>query len=97
MPHCWRLWEPTEAGVTVPEVAVHNGVTREPVVVDVDSAAVRWIGALDSVCCWLLLLLAYEHPSHWHPDGVGWSFRVMAVALVNATTGTRRRSSPCSR
>jgi lysylphosphatidylglycerol synthetase-like protein (DUF2156 family) len=74
-----------EGGLTVTEVAVHNGATRERVVVDVDSAAARWIGALAlfSVCCWLLVVLVREDLSHWHTDGqLRWSLSVMATATL---------------
>jgi len=60
---------------------------RERVVVNVDSPAARWIGALAvlSVFCWLVVLLVHNHhPASWHAAGrLAWSVSVLAaVALI---------------
>ena len=60
---------------------------RERVVVNVDSLAARWIGALAvlSMFCWLVVLLARDHHhANWHAEGrLAWSLTVFAaVALI---------------
>ncbi len=60
---------------------------RERVVVNVDSPAARWIGALAvlSVFCWLVVLLARDHHhANWHAAGrLAWSVTILAaVALI---------------
>ncbi|MBV9639503.1 MAG: DUF2156 domain-containing protein [Mycobacteriaceae bacterium] len=61
---------------------------RERVVVNVDSPAARWIGALAllSVFCWLVVLLArdYHHHANLHAAGrLAWSLIILAaVALI---------------
>ena len=60
---------------------------RERVIVNVDSRAARWIGAVAvlMVFCWLLVVLAgdHHHP-HWQAAGrLAWSLTVLAgVALI---------------
>src|ERR1700738_4411390 len=59
---------------------------RERVVVQVDSAAARWIGALAvlSLFCWLVVLLARDHDRDWQAAGrLAWSLTILtAVALI---------------
>lgn len=60
---------------------------RERVIVNVDSRAARWIGAVAVllVFCWLLVVLAGDHHhSHWQAAGrLDWSLTVLAgVALI---------------
>jgi len=59
---------------------------RERVVVQVDSPAARWIGALAvlSLFCWLIVLLARDHDRDWHAAGrLAWSLTILtAVALI---------------
>jgi len=68
-------------------VKVARVKARERVVVNVDSPAARWIGALAvlSVFCWLVVLLARDHDhTHWHAAGrLEWSVTILAaVALI---------------
>lgn len=56
-------------------------------VVNVDSRAARWVGALAvlSMFCWLIVLLARDHQhANWHPEGrLAWSLSILAaVALI---------------
>jgi lysylphosphatidylglycerol synthetase-like protein (DUF2156 family) len=73
--------------MTEPPVKVAKVRARERVVVNVDSPAARWIGALAvlSVFCWLVVLLArdYQH-ANWHAAGrLAWSVTILAaVALI---------------
>ena len=59
---------------------------RERVVVQVDSPAARWIGALAvlTVFCWLIVLLARDHDRDWQAAGrLAWSLTILtAVALI---------------
>ena len=59
---------------------------RERVVVQVDSPAARWIGALAvlSLFCWLIVLLARDHDRDWQAAGrLAWSLTLLsAVALI---------------
>jgi lysylphosphatidylglycerol synthetase-like protein (DUF2156 family) len=60
---------------------------RDRVVVNVDSLAARWIGALAlfSALCWLISLLAREHHyANWHAAGrIAWSVTILAaVAFI---------------
>src|ERR1700694_4881138 len=59
---------------------------RERVVVQVDSPAARWIGALAvlSLFCWLGVLLARDHDRDWQAAGrLAWSLTILtAVALI---------------
>ncbi|HXL62594.1 MAG TPA: hypothetical protein VN959_18300, partial [Mycobacterium sp.] len=59
---------------------------RERVVVQVDSPAARWIGALAvlSLFCWLVVLLARDHDRDWQAAGrLAWSLTILtAVALI---------------
>jgi lysylphosphatidylglycerol synthetase-like protein (DUF2156 family) len=59
---------------------------RERVVVQVDSPAARWIGALAvlSLFCWLIVLLARDHDRDWQAAGrLAWSLTILtAVALI---------------
>jgi len=73
--------------MTEPPVKVARVKARERVVVNVDSPAARWIGALAvlSVFCWLVVLLARDHDhTHWHAAGrLEWSVTILAaVALI---------------
>jgi lysylphosphatidylglycerol synthetase-like protein (DUF2156 family) len=73
--------------VAEPPVNVAKVRARERVVVNVDSPAARWIGALAvlSVFCWLLVLLAHDHHhANWHAAGrLAWSLTILAmVALI---------------
>jgi lysylphosphatidylglycerol synthetase-like protein (DUF2156 family) len=57
------------------------------VVVNVDSPAARWIGALAllSMFCWLILLLARDHHhANWHAAGrLAWTLAILAaVAFI---------------
>ena len=59
---------------------------RERVVVQVDSPAARWIGALAvlSLFCWLIVLLTRDHDRDWQAAGrLAWSLTLLsAVALI---------------
>jgi lysylphosphatidylglycerol synthetase-like protein (DUF2156 family) len=59
---------------------------RERVVVQVDSPAARWIGALAvlTLFCWLIVLLARDHDRDWQAAGrLAWSLTILtAVALI---------------
>jgi lysylphosphatidylglycerol synthetase-like protein (DUF2156 family) len=59
---------------------------RERVVVQVDSPAARWIGALAvlSLFCWLIILLTRDHERDWQAAGrLAWSLTILtAVALI---------------
>ncbi len=60
---------------------------RERVVVQVDSLAARWIGALAPLCAagWLIVILArhHQHPDWHYTDRLGWSLTVLgAVAFI---------------
>jgi lysylphosphatidylglycerol synthetase-like protein (DUF2156 family) len=61
---------------------------RERVVVQVDSIAARWIGALALFCAagWLAVVLARHHHNpewHYYADRLGWSLAVLgAVAFI---------------
>src|SRR6202022_3583026 len=59
---------------------------RERVVVQVDSPAARWIGAVAvlSLFCWPIVLLARDHDRDWHAAGrLAWSLTILtAVALI---------------
>ena len=73
--------------MTQPHVKVAKVRARERVVVNVDSLAVRWIGALAvlSMFCWLIVLVARDHPHHnWQAEGrLAWALTVFAaVALI---------------
>jgi lysylphosphatidylglycerol synthetase-like protein (DUF2156 family) len=73
--------------LTEQPVRVAKVRARERVVVNVDSPAARWIGALAllSVFCWLILLLARDHHhANWHAAGrLAWSLAILAaVALI---------------
>jgi lysylphosphatidylglycerol synthetase-like protein (DUF2156 family) len=60
---------------------------RERVVVNVDSPAARWVGALAvfTVFCWLVALVVHNHHHpNWHTTGrLAWSLAILAaVALI---------------
>ncbi|MCW2690363.1 MAG: hypothetical protein JWR37_5253 [Mycobacterium sp.] len=60
---------------------------RERVVVQVDSAAARWTGAMAllSAACWLVVLLARDRDhANWHAEGrLAWTLTILAaVALI---------------
>jgi lysylphosphatidylglycerol synthetase-like protein (DUF2156 family) len=61
---------------------------RERVVVNVDRAAARWIGALAvlSLFCWLVSLLAriHEHPGWDGASRLGWSLTILTAAALIA-------------
>jgi lysylphosphatidylglycerol synthetase-like protein (DUF2156 family) len=68
-------------------VKVAKVPARERVVVNVDRAAARWIGALAvlSLFCWLVALLARnrDHPGWDAASRLGWSLTILtAVALI---------------
>src|ERR1700739_1065068 len=68
-------------------VKVAKVPARERVVVNVDRAAARWIGAVAflSLFCWLVALLARnrDHPDWDAASRLGWSLTILtAVALI---------------
>ena len=71
-----------------PPVGISLGLrVREHVVVQVDSVAARFVGALAlfSAACWLIAILARHHdqPAWHYAARLGWSLTVlMAVALI---------------
>ena len=61
---------------------------RERVVVDVNSPAARWVGALAllSAACWLMAVIARGHDhAGWHATGrLEWSLTVLAAVTLIA-------------
>lgn len=60
---------------------------RERVVVQVDSRAARWVGAVALLCAtaWLIVILAHHHRQpHWYyAERLGWSLTILAaVAFI---------------